>query len=209
MKKIKFGIFGTGEVIVDDDGFIEVPVIIQGSGLFVRRPPSELRICEIGIHDEDELNKQYVAELNRKTELPLYLATAKIKVLPGMVEWTDKMLIEHNIKPLGKKETESEIEDHDGRIQSKEKTITMGDLLRKTLKTEPTKDQNPTLGDLVRANLVYTKNGKKYRKIGKNEKIAEGAMTAWNSGELQPIRGTTVDRLPAHFAKNRKFYNPI
>lgn len=211
MKKIKFGIFGTGEVIVDDDGFIKIPVIIQESGLFAGRPPAELRIYETGIYGDDEFNKQYVAELNRKTDLPLYLATAKIKVLPGMVEWTDKMLIEHSIKPLGKKKAESEIEDHNDRIQSKEKTITMGDLLRKTLEkeTKPTKGQNPTLGDLVRANLVYTKNGKKYRKIGKNEKIAEGAMTAWNSGELQPIRGTTVDRLPAHFAKNRKFYNPI
>jgi hypothetical protein len=207
MKKIKFGIFGNGEVIIDDDGFIEIPVIIQESGLFAGRPPAELRIYETGIYGDDEFNKQYVAKLNRETDLPFYLTTAKIKVLPGMVEWTDKMLIEHNIKPLGKKEAESK----------KEETTTMGDLLRKTLEkeTKPTKNQNPTLGDLIRANLVYTKDSKKYRKIGRHEKIAKGAMQTWTSGsegtqELRPVLNPrTIGDIPAHFAKEREFFNPL
>jgi len=104
MKKINYGIFGLGEVEVDDDGFIEIPVIIQESGLYVGVPPKELRIHSVMFHDEEEFNKQYCAKLNRNTDLPFYLAKAKIKVCSDQVEWTDEMLIKEGIEPLKDKE---------------------------------------------------------------------------------------------------------
>lgn len=104
MKKVKFGIFGGNEATFNDDDFVDIPVIIQESGLYVGRPPAELRVHGVGIYANDKFNKQYVAKLNRRADLPFYLATAKIKILPGMTKWTDEMLVEHNIKPLDKKE---------------------------------------------------------------------------------------------------------
>ena len=103
MKKIRFGIFGDGEVEMDNDGFIEIPVIIEASGLYGGAPPPELRIRERGIYGNDEFNKRYVAKLNRKADLPLFLATAKIKILPGMEQWTDEKLTKNNIQPLKQK----------------------------------------------------------------------------------------------------------
>jgi len=100
MKKIKYGIFGLGEVERDDNGYIEVPVIIQESGLYVGVPPKELRIRTVGFHDEPDFNKQYCAKLNRNTDLPFYLTKAKIKVFGEMKKYTDEDLIAEGIEPL-------------------------------------------------------------------------------------------------------------
>lgn len=70
--------------------------------------------------------------------------------------------------------------------------------------------ENETLGDLIKANLKYTKEGKKYKKIGRYEKIAKGAMQSWDGQNLQPIRSpNTIGDIPAHFAIERDFYNLI
>lgn len=84
----------------DDDGFIEVPVIIEESGMFVGGAPAALRIHEIGVYDEDDFNKAYVARLNRRTDLPFYLATAKIKIVGEMKKFTDDDLVDLHIAPL-------------------------------------------------------------------------------------------------------------
>ena len=57
---------------------------------------------------------------------------------------------------------------------------------------------------------VNEKDDKKYRKIGKYEKIAKGAMQSWNNGILTPIwMPRTIGDIPAHYANERDFYNPI
>ena len=100
-KTIKFGILLGSEVKIDDEGFIKVPVIIQESGLFLGAPPAELRITEPGVYGDATFNKQYVAELNKKADLPFYLSTAKIKVdRSEMVKWTEKLLVKEGIEPL-------------------------------------------------------------------------------------------------------------
>lgn len=104
---IQFGIFGTGKITADENGFIELPVIVQESGLYVGAPPAELRISEVGIWGEDDFNKQYVAKKNTHTDLPFYLATAKVKIVGPMTEWTEEKLKEIGLKPLvDKKENE-------------------------------------------------------------------------------------------------------
>lgn len=100
MKTIKFGIFGLGEVQVDDNGFIEIPVIVQDSGLYVGEPPAELRITQILPLNADEFNKQWCAKLNRRTDLPFYLTTAKVKVTGKMIKVTDDSNNKENIKPI-------------------------------------------------------------------------------------------------------------
>ncbi len=88
----RFGILGTGGVEVDDNGFIKVPVIIQESGLLFGAPPAELRIVEMGFHNDEEFNRKRVAGLNRHTDLPYYLGVAKIRVVDHGKAWTDEML---------------------------------------------------------------------------------------------------------------------
>lgn len=76
---------------------------------------------------------------------------------------------------------------------------------------EPIKSPNEkvqSFGDLLRENIIYTKDGKEYRKINRNEIIKEGAMFSWRGGELQPIH-STADDTPANFANEREFYNPL
>lgn len=97
---IKYGIFGMGEVTRDDEGFIEMPVVIEESGLYVGVPPCELRILEILSHDEPEFNRRYVAKLNRGADLPCYLGTAKIQVLGGLEKVTDEMIVAEGLDPL-------------------------------------------------------------------------------------------------------------
>jgi len=60
--------------------------------------------------------------------------------------------------------------------------------------------------------VIYTRNGKKYRKLEDNEIIEKGAMHSWCGGELDPITnsdGQTIGRTPAHFSAERTFFNPI
>lgn len=99
-KVIKYGVFGSNEVVRADDGFIEVPVIIQESGLFAGAPPAELRIHAMGQHDDPEFNQAYVAFLNRRTDLPFYLGVARVQVIGELKKITDDDLKELNIEPL-------------------------------------------------------------------------------------------------------------
>lgn len=60
--------------------------------------------------------------------------------------------------------------------------------------------------------MVYHMNGKRYRKIGRNEIIKEGAMQSWDGSGLLPITNTmeeTIGNIPANFSRERDFYNPI
>jgi len=61
-------------------------------------------------------------------------------------------------------------------------------------------------------NLIYTRFGKKYRKLKRNEIIKKGAMQSWCYGELQPIKnsdGETIGNTPSSFSDERDFYTPI
>ena len=67
-------------------------------------------------------------------------------------------------------------------------------------------------GDLLRENLIYTRFGKQYKKVKRDEIIEEGAMQSWENGELQPLGngdGKTVGDTPSSFSDERDFYNPI
>lgn len=100
-KTINYGIFGTGKVVRDEDGFIEIPVIIQESGLFVGSPPPELRIHEMGVIEEDEFNRQYVAKLNKRADLPFLLGKALVRVIPGSQRlYTEESNLKDGIEPL-------------------------------------------------------------------------------------------------------------
>lgn len=100
MSTKKYGLSGKSEVEVDENGFVEVPVVVQESGMFAGAAPNELRITEILPVDEPEFNKQYVARLNRHTDLPYYLTTAKIKIVGKMIAVTDDDLYKEGIKFL-------------------------------------------------------------------------------------------------------------
>lgn len=88
------------EIIFDEDGFLDVPVIVQDLGLLGEDQPPELCIVGLAVYGNDEHNKQHVAELNEATNLSFSLATAKIKILPGMKEWTPQLLTEEMTKNL-------------------------------------------------------------------------------------------------------------
>ena len=99
-EKIRYGIFGSGEIERDDDGYIELPVIIQDSGLYVGAAPPELRIRNVLSPTDPQFNKQWVAKLNRRRDLPFCLGTAKIKIMPGLHEIKDTDLLAEGITPL-------------------------------------------------------------------------------------------------------------
>ena len=78
------------DIITDDDGFVDIPVIIQDSG---GDKPAELNVIGVGIYGGEDQNKQCVAGLNEKDDqFSYYLATAKIKILPGMKKWTNDLI---------------------------------------------------------------------------------------------------------------------
>jgi hypothetical protein len=67
-------------------------------------------------------------------------------------------------------------------------------------------------GDAVRENLIYTRFGKEFKKLKRDEVIKEGAMQSWCNGELQLIKnsdGKTIGDIPSSFSDERDFYNPI
>lgn len=67
-----------------------------------------------------------------------------------------------------------------------------------------------TEGDQIKEGAEYTRFGKKYRKIGRNEIIETGAMQSWCNGELQLIMNDeTIGDMPSNFSDERDFYNPI
>lgn len=60
--------------------------------------------------------------------------------------------------------------------------------------------------------ITYYKNGKKYRKLRRDEIIKKGAMHSFCGGELRPITnsdGQTIGGTPSKFSDEREFYNPI
>src|SRR5271156_5064831 len=99
-KEIYYGIFGLGKIKQNDDESYDLPVMVQESGLFGGAPPGELRITYVMPYDEPEFNKQYIAEMNRKTDLPYYLATARIKIISPLVKVTDETNDAEGIKRL-------------------------------------------------------------------------------------------------------------
>ena len=95
-----FGVFGTMKVERDDEGFVEIPVIIEESGLYFGSAPAELRIHTVGTYGADDFNKAYVAKLNRHTDLPFYLGRAKVKIIGKMEKITDEDIKKLGIQPL-------------------------------------------------------------------------------------------------------------
>ncbi len=79
-KEIKYGIFGDGKVEVDENGFMNVIVIVQESGLYGGASPRELRIRDAFSPQEIEGAKEIINDLNKNTDLPYYLYEAKIKI---------------------------------------------------------------------------------------------------------------------------------
>ena len=58
--------------------------------------------------------------------------------------------------------------------------------------------------------IVYYRFGKKYRKIGRDEVIEEGAMHSLCGYELKPLASPdTVGQTPSAYSDEREFYNPI
>ena len=57
---------------------------------------------------------------------------------------------------------------------------------------------------------IYIRFGKKYRKIGRDEVIKEGAMHCYCYGELMPIvNDESIGDTPFSFSDERDFFNPI
>jgi len=110
----KCGLLGSREVMVEKDGSVVIPVIIQESGLFVGVPPLEVRIHSVGFYGDNDFNIAYVASLNRKTDLPFFLGTAKIKVDPASLQKiTDADLSALGIEPLAERNPfERKLEDY-------------------------------------------------------------------------------------------------
>lgn len=59
-------------------------------------------------------------------------------------------------------------------------------------------------------NEIIYYNGKKYKKVGPNEKIKEGAIHSITKGRFWPIHwDETVGQTPSDFAEDRSFYNLV
>lgn len=83
-------VLDTVKIEVDENGFMDIPVVIQDSG---GNRPEELSIVGVGVYGGDSFNKQTVANLNEEdNKFSYFLATAKIKVLPGMKKWTNDLV---------------------------------------------------------------------------------------------------------------------
>lgn len=52
-------------------------------------------------------------------------------------------------------------------------------------------------------------NGKRYRKIGKNEVIRRGALHSYSSQGMHAIKDGTIGQTPSDFSSNRVFYNLV
>ena len=101
MAKEKYGIFGTAEC-ERLQGPVKRLVVIQESGLFAGAPPVEMRIHSHIPFNDEEFGKQFVAKLNRKTDLPFYLTWVEILHRPNtpMLKITDEDLKKEGIEPL-------------------------------------------------------------------------------------------------------------
>ena len=57
---------------------------------------------------------------------------------------------------------------------------------------------------------IYERLGKKYKKLGRDEVIKEGAMHSLRDGDLSPIvNPKTIGDTPSNFSDKRNFYNPV
>lgn len=64
--------------------------------------------------------------------------------------------------------------------------------------------------ETIGEHLQYTRYGKQYRKLGRDEVIKEGALHSYCFGELYPIRDEdTIGQTPADFSDERDFFNLI
>ena len=99
-KTEKYGIMGKSSFERDKHRFVTRLVIIQESGLFAGAPPLEMRIRKLIPFNDKEWGMQETARLNRKTDLPFYLAEAKVRVDPMLRKVTDNDLITAGISPL-------------------------------------------------------------------------------------------------------------
>lgn len=100
MREQYYGIFGESKCTVNDDGSVNVLVIVEESGCFAGAPPAEMRIVHTVPFNDEKFGKQYVAQQNRRGGLPYYLTWAKIKIDQEMVKYTDDDLIAEGIEPL-------------------------------------------------------------------------------------------------------------
>ncbi len=75
----RYGVFGDEWIYRNRKGYYEVGVIIGESGLYAGAPPHELRIeGTFPIEDWEDM-KDAVARMNKKRDLPAYLARASIR----------------------------------------------------------------------------------------------------------------------------------
>jgi hypothetical protein len=61
-------------------------------------------------------------------------------------------------------------------------------------------------------NEIRTIFDKRYRKLGRNEIIEEGARHTWQNGELMRLNdvyGNIIGKTPADFSDDRDFYNLV
>ena len=85
-----YGIFGGGKIYRDRKGYVEVGVIIGESGLYAGAPPHELRIKNVFPLEDWDNMKKVVSEMNKKRDLPVYLAKAKIRCYNVILVKSDK-----------------------------------------------------------------------------------------------------------------------
>ena len=60
--------------------------------------------------------------------------------------------------------------------------------------------------------MIVNINGKRYRKLDRDEEIKEGAMMTFNGSKLMSIKNTdgkTIGHTPSYFSSRRDFFNPI
>jgi len=100
MEKVRYGIFGDCVAEYDDQGFTEILVIIQASGMYGGAPPKERAISKIVPFSDLAFGRQYVAKLNRKAELPYYLHKAKVKIIDNGELIRDNDLAKYKLEPL-------------------------------------------------------------------------------------------------------------
>lgn len=60
--------------------------IVQESGIQLFGGRYENQIREFVPHNDLEFGKKYVAKLNRKTDLPFYLAWVEVNIPDGLIE---------------------------------------------------------------------------------------------------------------------------
>ena len=96
----RYGIFGNNVAHYDKNGFIEILVIIQDSGLYAGAAPNELSIHSTIPFNDLNFGRQWVAKLNRNADLPYRLFKAKVKIIDNGELIKDSDLTQYNLEPL-------------------------------------------------------------------------------------------------------------